>query len=79
MANEQEPRLHDVHPLLRLRRRLVDVRVRGVDLPGVGLPGQRQDGHSKRNPLWCCLAGGGGARLRMDVRTHIPKHTHTHT
>jgi len=41
MENEQGPRLHDVHPLLRLRRRLADVRVRDIGLSGVGQPGQR--------------------------------------
>lgn len=44
MENEQGPRLHDVHPLLRLRRRLADVRVRDSGMPGVGQPGQRSRG-----------------------------------
>lgn len=44
MENEQGPRLHHVHPLFRLRRRLADVRVPDSGLPGVGQPGQRSRG-----------------------------------
>jgi len=36
MENEQGSGLHHVHPLLRLRRRLADVRVSDRGLPGVG-------------------------------------------
>jgi len=42
MENEQGTRFHDVHPLLCLRRRLADVRVRMVGLSGVGQPVQQR-------------------------------------
>jgi len=73
MENEQGPRLHDVHPLLRLRRRLADVRVRDTGLPGVGQPGQRSRGsRSIKTPP--------GRRIRLRKRTHTygSRHYHRH-
>jgi len=70
MENEQGPRLHDVHPLLRLRRRLADVRVRDTSLPGVG---QRSRGsRSIKTPP--------GRRIRLRKRTHTygSRHHHRH-
>lgn len=67
MENEQGPRLHDVHPLLRLRRRLADVRVRDAGLPGVGQPGPAE----VSEPPY-----GGERRIGRDTVT--AKRTHTH-
>jgi len=56
MENEQRPWLHDVHPLLRLRRRLADVRVRDTGLPGVG---QSQDSATAAAEVLKLLREGG--------------------
>lgn len=57
VADEQRPRVHHVPPLLRLRRRLADVRVRVPGLPGLGTRSIRASQRSNEDGRWMHIYG----------------------